>query len=520
MRWAGARVWWVYFLVAPALAGDAVAPFELDDPPVEATAIDAPVRAQLTALGIRPANPSSDDVYLRRVFLDLCGTLPQPEEWLAFTDSREPGKRAALVDSLMTRPEFVDYWALRWCDILRVKAEFPINLWPNAVQAYHRWLHDAVAANLPYDQFARALLTSSGSNFRDPPVNFYRAVQGNEPENLAAAVSLTFLGTRWESWTPAQREGLATVFSRVAFKPTREWKEEIVYNDPAPTEPLVALLPDGSTLTVAAGDDPRIAFADWLIRPDNPWFARAAANRMWAWMMGRGVVHEPDDLRADNPPVNPELLDLLAAALVDANWDQRALMRLICASRTYQQSAIPRSAVPEAEARFAHYVMRRIDAEILADILRWFTGEGESYSSNIPEPFTWIPYDQHTVALADGSITSPFLELFGRPARDTGLLGERNNQPSDAQRLHLLNSSDVQRRLERGGRLHGCIAWAGGSNEKLVAALYVNLLSREPTAAEAAIALEYFQGAFVNRTQAAVDLAWALINSKEFLYRH
>lgn len=506
--------------VAPLRAAEPRPPFELAAWPIEPNAIDSAVTTALVARGLRGAHPCSDDVYLRRVYLDLLGTLPQPDEWRAFVDSREAGKRAAMVDQALARVEYIDYWSLRWGDILRVKAEFPINLWPNAVQAYHRWIGDCLASNLSYDKFARTLITASGSNFRDPPVNYLRAVQGRDPANLAAAVALTFMGTRWDSFRPEQKAGLTAVFSRVAYKPTREWKEEIVLNNPAIWEPLEAILPDGTTLRVAAGDDPRQAFADWLVRPENPWFARAHANRIWYWLMGRGVVHEADDLRDDNPPTNPELLEVLAGELVRSGWDTKHLIRFICGSRTYQQSSIPQSESAEAEALFAHAIVRRLDAEVLSDILRWFCGWGETYSSPIPEPFTWIPAEQPAISLADGSITSTMLQMFGRPPRDTGLLGERANQPSDAQRLYLLNSSELHRRLEGAGRLHGCIAWANGSRERLVAALYVNLLSREPTPAESAIAQAHFEGTFVNQAQAAADVCWALINGKEFLYRH
>lgn len=497
-----------------------VAPFEDADWSTPANAVDAAVFPALAALGIEPALSCSDQVFLRRVFIDLIGTLPQPEEWLAFTTDRSPDKRARLIDSLLEREEFVDYWAMKWCDLLRVKAEFPINLWPNAVQAYHRWVHDAIRDNKPYDQMARELLTSSGSNFRVPPVNFYRAMQNREPAGIAESVALVFMGSRLASWPDDRRAGLAAFFKRVAYKKTAEWKEEIVYLNPAATEPLEAMFPDGTTVTIPPGEDPRTVFARWLIRDDNPYFARCMANRMWFWMFGRGIVHEPDDFRPDNPPSNPKLLDCLADELVRSRYDLRQLLRLICNSRTYQQSSIPQTQHPEGEAQFAWYPVRRQDAEVLADMLKWLTGFGDTYLSMIPEPFTWIPEENRTIELPDGSITSPFLQMFGRPARDTGLLTERDNKPTDAQRLYLLNSSEIQRRIERGGRFHGCVAWAQGDQTKLVAALYVNILSREPTPEETAVALKYFKEGGVQGFQGVADLCWALINSKEFLYRH
>ncbi|MBM4038983.1 MAG: DUF1553 domain-containing protein [Planctomycetes bacterium] len=493
-------------------------PFETDARQPSSNPIDTHVSALLRERGIEPARLCSDAVFLRRVYLDVIGTLPEPSEVRAFLKDTRPTKRSVLINELLTREEFAAYWSLKWCDLLRVKAEFPINLWPNAVQAYHRWIRDALRENRPHDKFARELLTSSGSNFRVPPVNFYRAVQSREPAAIAEAAALTFMGTRIAAWPEPRRAGLAALFSRISYKPTGEWKEEIVCLDPKPAGPLEALLPDGSKVRVAAGEDPRRAFADWLIRPDNPWFTRNIVNRVWAWLMGRGIIHEPDDIRPDNPPVNPGLLAFLERELVNAKYDLRHIYRLILNSRTYQQSPIPRSTRPEAEALFAHYMVRRLDAEVLIDALSWLAGDGEGYSSPIPEPFTFIPERERTVELADGSITSQFLEMFGRPARDTGLESERNNQPTDAQELHLLNSTHVQRKLERSERLRRVVNAAKGNARAIIGGIYLTILSREPAPAEVASAEAYFNKA--GQQRGVADLAWALVNSKEFLYRH
>lgn len=503
-----------------ATAAGIVRPFESESWATAPNRIDECVLAVLNKRSVEPANPCSDEVFVRRVYLDVIGTLPQPAEVLDFLGDTRPNKRAALIDALLARPEYADYWALKWCDLLRVKAEFPINLWPNAVQGYHRWIRDAIRDNWAYDRFARELLTSSGSNFRVPPVNFYRAVQSREPSAIAGAVALTFMGTRIEKWPEAQRAGMAAFFSRVAYKKTDEWKEEIVYLDPSADKPLEAVFPDGKAARVAPDDDPRRVFADWLVAAGNPWFARNIANRVWAWLMGRGIIHEPDDIRPDNPPSNPELLARLEQELVNAHYDLRQLYRVILNSRTYQQSAIPRSDRPEAEALFAYYPVRRLEAEVLIDALGSVTGTGENYSSATPEPYTFLPQQQRSIALADGSITSPFLEMFGRPARDTGLESERNNQPSAAQRLHLLNSSDVYNRIARGPWLRELMQTARSNPREAVRLLYLRMLSREPTEAEVAAAAGYARTPGLAPKQIADDLAWALINSKEFLYRH
>ncbi|HOC69746.1 MAG TPA: DUF1553 domain-containing protein [Candidatus Hydrogenedentes bacterium] len=484
--------------------------------------IDALVRAKVTERGLTPAPPCSDEVFFRRVYLDVIGTLPAGGEVTQFLHDERPDKRARCIHRLLAREEFNDYWALKWCDLLRVKAEFPINLWPNAVQSYHRWIRDAVKANMPYDAFARALLTSSGSNFREPPVNFYRAVQGREPAAFAAAVALTFMGSRIESWPEEQRARMEVFFSRLAFKGTDEWKEEIVCWEPLEQpEPLDAVFPDGVAITIPTDQDPRALFAAWLTAPENPWFARAIANRVWSWFLGRGIIHEPDDIRPDNPPVNPELLACLERQLIRSHYNLKQLFRVILNSATYQQSSVASAPYPEAEAVFACYPARRLEAEVLSDALNVLFGTTNAYTSAIPEPFTYIPEEHRTITLADGSITDSFLETFGRPSRDTGLESERNNQVTTSQRLYLLNSSEVQKRIVRGGgRLAKSGAPAKGGPMQAVRQIYLQVLSRFPTKEETAVIREYLQRNGAAPKALKEDVTWALINSKEFLYRH
>jgi hypothetical protein len=482
--------------------------------------IDRCVLATLRKNGVEPAPLCSDEAFVRRVYLDVIGTLPEPAKVVAFLADPRADKRAALIDALLKRDEFADYWSLKWCDLLRVKAEFPINLWPNAVQAYHRWILEALRENEPFDQFARDLLTSSGSNFRVPPVNFYRAVQGRDPSSIAADVALTFMGTRLDSWPDARRAEMAAFFSRVAYKKTAEWKEEIVYLDPAPAEAMDAVFPDGTKVRIPADVDPRGIFADWLIKPDNPWFARNIANRIWSWLLGRGIIHEPDDIRPDNPPSNPELLAGIERELVSSRYDLRHVFRLILNSQTYQQSSIPKGDPAQADALFARYAVRRLDAEVLQDALCAICGTGVEYSSPIPEPFAFVPKTQRSILLADGSITSPFLEMFGRPPRDTGLESERNNQPSGAQLMYLMNSSAVLRGIERSPKLAGIYRSVNWRRSDAVPQVYLLILSRHPTRAEAEAAEHYFRTSGLRLKEALDDLAWALVNSKEFLFRH
>ena len=504
-----------------------VRPFESNAELRPSSKLDELVFAKLKERGIEPARLCSDAVFVRRVYLDVIGTLPTAQEARDFILDETPNKRAALIDRLFERDEFADYWAMKWADVLRVKSEFPINLWPNAVQAYHRWIRTAIRENMPYDRFARELLTASGSNFRAPPVNFYRAVQSREPEAIARAVAVTFMGVRAERWPKDRLGAMAAFFSHIGYKQTGEWKEEIVYfdafegaSDGAGQARLRAAFPDGTPAVLPPAQDPRAVFADWLIRPENPWFARNAANRVWYWLLGRGIIHEPDDIRPDNPPSNPELLEWLEQELVDSGYDLRHLYRRILNSKTYQLSSIPRSDHPDAARYFAYYPVRRLDAEVLIDALCAITGAAEEYSSRTPEPYTFIPEDQRSIALADASITSSFLELFGRPPRDTGLASERNNQTTAAQRLHLLNSSHIQRKLRQSPKLRVLMASGRRNPGRAVTGLYLMILSRFPTRDELEAVRDYAQSARDNRREVVLDLTWALINSAEFLYRH
>ena len=524
-------------------------------------------------LGITPAKPVSDVVFLRRIYIDLTGSAPTFTETRNFLNSKDRGKRSKLIDKLLESPDFAYYWALKWCDILRVKSEFPINLWPNAVQAYHHWVWDSIRKNKPYDQFARELLTTSGSNFRAPPANFFRTTQNRTPEGFAKVAVQAFLCSRISTWPEYNRKEMEKLFSRIAIKATDEWKEQIVYLNPEPvTEPITAVMPDGTEITVPVDKDPRTYFADWLINSEGSWFAEAAVNRVWFWFFGRGIIEPPDDFRLENreksfftgwfghpeqspyanPPSSPELLHYLADEFRKSGYDFKALCRLIANSAVYQQSCIPTEKdYKTAEKYFAVYPIRRIDAEVLRDMFTYLSGQSPKYMSVIPEPFTFIPPELPTIALADGSITSAFLENFGRPARDTGLLEERNNSVSYSQRLFLLNSPLIQWKIVTSHEFFNAVRLAKGKPREVINNIYMLILSRKPTLNEVNNTLKYFKISlspaskaksqnsknhqkkgqnFKNRNNkkhlhsryrnVAAVLAWTLVNTKEFLFRH
>ncbi len=513
-------------VMAAAAAQAATNPFDSNDAPAPQGTIDKLVLDRLAQRKIAPAKICTDSVFLRRAFLDVIGTLPTEAEANDFIQSPDPNKRVALIDRLLGREEFADYWAMKWSDLLRIKAEFPVNLWPNAAQAYHRWIRDSIRQGKPYDRFVRELLTSSGGNFRVPPVNFYRAMQNRTPEGIAQTVALNFMGMRAENWPKERRAAMASFFALVGYKPTAEWKEEIVFFNvaKASTQPggpawRSATFPDGTAVKADANSDPREVFADWLIEPNNPYFARNIVNRVWSWLLGRGIIHEPDDIRPDNPPSNPELLDYLQRELIASHYDLKHVYRLILTSQAYQLSSLAEANDPQGAANFCRYPLRRLEAEVLIDALCQITGTTETYFSPIPEPFTYIPPAMRSIALPDGSIGSSFLELFGRPSRDTGLEAERNNRPSGGQRLHLLNSTHIQNKIEKGPKLQALFA-AKRNPTELATSLYLTILSRYPTDEELKTVEAYAKTNKVGEREAAIDLTWALINSVEFLYRH
>jgi hypothetical protein len=255
-----------------------------------------------------------------------------------------------------------------------------------------------------------------------------------------------------------------------------------------------------------------------LIASKNPWFARNIVNRIWAWLLGRGIIHEPDDIRPDNPACNPELLAYLERELVNAHYDLKHIYRLVLNSRTYQLSSIPATDHPQGSAYFSHYPTRRLEAEVLIDAICQITGTHEEYTSSIPEPFTHIPKDMRSIELADGSISSSFLEMFGRSPRDIGLESERNNRPTPEQQLHLLNSSHIRQKIEQSSKIRELLQ-AKGKPREIVDSLYLTILSRPPTDEELLVLKEYAQPGHDGR-RPMMDLVWALFNSAEFLFRH
>ena len=421
-----------------------------------------------------PSGDATAPVMVRRLFLDLAGRIPSPEEAKEFVRSKDASRRLKLVESLLDSDSFADYWSMRFCDILRVKSEFPINLWPNAVYVYHRRIRSFVKNDEPWDAFARALLSSTGSDFRDAEANFFRASARRTPEGLAEAAALTFLGEEYSRLPPAAQKEYARYFGRVRVKTTREWKEEIVYLDPSnPSDPTPA------------------AFADYLLGPARDKFAAAFVRRVDWWMLG---LDKPD-------PAHVEIF-------MKNGFRLKPLVRAIALSGAYGRGSVT-----------GGFPCRRIDAEVLDDMICDLTGAKRSYQSIAPEPFTFLPPGRRSVLIEDGSITSAFLLLFGRPARDTGRISERHNEVTAKQRLFLFNSGKIFQSLSR---IADNKAFRRRAMRDILHDLYWRFLSRPASLEEERTLLAHFNGLpkGPEKWRFPKDLAWSLLNTREFLYQH
>ena len=479
--------------------------------------IDELVWARLKTLGIVPSGLADDATFLRRAFLDVIGTLPRPDEVRAFLADRRPDRRRRLIDRLLEREEYADYSALQWADILLVNRD---KLGDRGAFEFHRWLRAQFARNRPYDAWVRELLTASGSSARYGPVNFYRAA--GTPEGAARAVSQAFLGVRLECaqchhhpfdrWGQDDFYGLAGFFNGMTRRPRRG--EEFVFHAgyretrlprtgrPVPTRP-----PAGPVLRERDGD-PRRRLADWVTAPDNPWFARLAANRLWKHYLGRGLVEPEDDLRPTNPATNEPLLDHLAARLVEQRYDLKALTRLILNSRVYQLSAVPNATNRDDGQNFSRHYARRLPAEVLLDAISAATG--------VPETFPGRARGTRAIELWDNRLPSYFLDIFGRSERTSPCACGRSGEPTMAQALHLMNAPEVERKVASpSGRVARLLA-AGRTEAQLVEELCLAALGRPPGDKERAAAGRLFGAA--PRDEAARDFLWVLLNSHDFLF--
>lgn len=497
-----------------------------------ATPLDELVDMKLKQMNIAPSALCSDSEFLKRVYLDTTGFLPSAEAAEAFLRSPAKDKRAKLIDSILKSEEFVDYLTLKLGDLLRIKSEFPSNLWPNAVQAYSTWIRNSILQEMPYDVMVRDIITVTGTNFRQPQVNFFRAVNEKTPENYADAAALTFMGLRlncvkchahpYEAWTIDNARAMFAFFGKIYFKTTKEWKEEILcvnyaagYKDKSGNFVKPAFI-TGEVPEIANDEDPREAFALWLTSPSNPYFARAAVNRIWFWLMGRGIIDPADDIRPNNLPTNPELLAYLEGEFIKNSYSLKHIFKLILNSATYQRSCKANEFNAEDEKFFSHRTPSRLYAESVNDIVQTVTGQSDAFKSIIPEPYSFWPVGFRAVQITDGSVTNGLLALFGKPPRNSAYLNDRENTLTMSQVLYMSSSSDIEGKIQKSEYL-GTLHRMKMPNREKVKKVYLSFLARFPTEAEMKISEDYLNA---NAGEGALkDIAWAIVNTKEFMFK-
>lgn len=442
----------------------------------------------------------SDEIFLRRAYLTVTGALPTPSECVDFFEDSNPNKREVLIDRLIKSELGLKYMQMRWGDILRIKSEFPSNLWPNGVQAYNRWIYEQLMNNVPYDKMVRGLLLSSGSNFRAPAANFYRGFQKRSSKNFYDNINLLFLGNR-----ECDDNG-NICFSQIKFKSTKEWKEEIVYLDIHKKVPYQDIeLEDGTMFKLRADSDWREPYVNWLTSDRNRRFAEVMANRMWFWVFGRGIVHEPDNWTEENRPVDPELLNSLTDYFIASKYDMQALLKRILLSEQFNS--------------VDDFVPQRLPAEVIVDALASVTGVWSTYTSRVPEPFTFYPPRTRATHLGDATVSSSELELFGKVSRDVSLESQRNNGITSRQLLYLMNSSELESRIRRSQILQRI--YVNSANiEQLADSITLLVLSRRATADEVAMYSDYMAKNELPLMEVAIDIMWMQLNSNEFLYNH
>ena len=489
---------------------------------LESNFIDRLVNAKLRKLNIVPSGNATDAQFMRRTYISIIGTLPTPNEAQRFLDDTSPRKRDRLVNELLKRPEYADYWALKWSDVLRVDRR---ALGHKGARRYYSWIRQNIANNTSLDGFAKQLLTLRGPTARSPQAGFYTVVGG--PGALASTVSQVFLGVRiecaqchhhpFDRWSQTDYYGMRAFFQQVSRKGTSRGEVILAQGDPETKHPRsgdkIYAYALGTRMPEKSPDgDRREVLADWMIAADNPWFARNAANRIWAHFMGRGLVEPIDDFRDTNPPSNPDLLDSLAKHLIEHKYDAKQLIRAITSSYSYQRSTAPNSTNEKDEQNYSRALLKRMDAEVLLDGVNRVTGSDEK--------FRGVPYGYRAIQLWDSEVDHYFLKLFGRPTRKTTCACERSAEPTVNQVLHLLNSAEIQAKISHEAGSVASMVETYADDTKLVDRLYLTFFARYPNSEERSIGLDYFKSSGRGRRAAAEDLAWSLMNSLEFVFNH
>jgi hypothetical protein len=485
--------------------------------------IDRAVFGKLNRMRIQPSEPCTDREFIRRIYLDVLGVLPRPEEVTAFLADSPALRREQLIDRLLLRPEFYDFWALKFADILRSNGRL---IQTKGAYVFHRWIREHIERNVPMDQLVRDLLTADGSTFRNPATNYYRI--SRDPETAVETTAQLFLGVRiqcakchnhpFERWTQDDYYGFAAFFSQIGRKKGNLPDEEVVYatgsgdvRQPRTGQKMAPKALGGPVLDDTAHNDRRTRLAAWLSSPENPFFARSLVNRIWFHLLGRGIVEPVDDFRDSNPACNDELLDGLTREFVKNGYDLRSLIRAILRSRTYQLSATTNPLNSDDGSYFSHGQTKLLPAEVLLDAISAVTGTATSFDG--------LPKGARATQIPDGKMENPFLKTFGRPARELACECERESDSNLSQALQLIGGATVNGKLRDDNGRMAQLAKSGKTPEEVTKELYLVALSREPGSTEIAAAVKHLKSSKDFRL-GVEDLGWVLINSKEFLFRH
>jgi hypothetical protein len=491
--------------------------------------IDKLVHERHQKLGILPSGTCSDEEFMRRASIDLIGRLPTAEMAKKFLADTRADKRAKLVDELLEQPNYADHWAVKWGDLIRPN---PSRVGVKPVYLLDTWLRDSFRQNKPYNLMVRELLTAQGSTHDYGPVAVFR--DKREPADTSSFVSQIFLGVRLdcakchhhpsEKWTQEDYYQLAAFFGQMKRKgqgisapisgePEYWWyggKGEVTH--PVTDAVMTPKPPDGPEMPYVEGQDPRVALTDWMASSDNPFFAKAIVNRIWSDFLGRGIVDPVDDIRVSNPPTNEALLEWLAQDFSSNGYDLKHLMRTIVNSRTYQLSSQPNEHNLADNKNFSRSLKRRMSAEVLLDAVCDVTG--------VRETFSGLPPNARAVQTWNHKLDSDFLDAFGRPNASQECPCERERKSSVVQALHLMNSNSLQSKLSSSSGKISALAKSDTPEPKLITEIYLTAYNRLPKADELKTALRFFSTPGATRQTAIEDLAWALINSAEFVFNH
>jgi hypothetical protein len=490
--------------------------------PAEFNYIDTFVNAKLKNLRLEPSRVCDDATFLRRVTLDITGTLPTPEEFTKFTADKSADKRAKLVDELLGRKEFSELWVLKWAELLQIRSSNDVS--KKAVLLYYTWLQEKIANNVPTNVWVKELLGASGGTFKNPPTNYYQIER--DIVKVTENVAQVFMGMRvqcaqchnhpFDRWTQDDYYGFAAFFSQVGRKQGDDPREVIVFNGgggeinhPVRNKPMPPKFLGGAVPDVA-GKDRRVVLAEWLASPDNPYFAKNLSNMVWNHFFGKGIIDEVDDVRISNPASNQALVDELGKRFTSYNYDFKKLVRDICTSAAYQRDTIPTASNESDTRNFARGPIRRIRAETMLDIV--------SQVTDTKDKFPGLPQGARAVQIADGGTTNYFLTTFGRPTRETVCSCEVRLEPTLSQSLHLMNGDTVSPKIQS-GNLVGKLLAAKKTPAEIVEQIYLRALCRQPTATESKN-LTAAVAAAKDQKQALEDVFWAVLNSREFMFNH